>query len=145
VPLILAGPGVRQPGVDRNQPVNLLDIYPTLIDLCRIPRRNDLDGESLLPLLRDAKAARKPTLTTYLAGNHAVRDERWRYIRYRDSGEELYDLNADPNEYINLASDARHKAAKERLAKFLPESSAPPKPHRTAYDFDFATHRWKLK
>ncbi|MCW5977868.1 MAG: sulfatase [Bryobacteraceae bacterium] len=145
VPLILAGPGVRQPGVDRSQPVNLLDLYPTLIDLCGIPRRSDLDGETLLPLLRDAEAARKPTVTTYLAGNHAVRDERWRYIRYRDGGEELYDLIADPNEYANVASNPRRRTVKERLAKFLPASSAPPKPHREAYDFDFATHRWKLK
>jgi arylsulfatase A-like enzyme len=145
VPLILAGPGMRQAGVDRNQPVNLLDLYPTLIDLCGIPRRSDLDGESLLPLLRDAKVPRKPSVTTHLAGNHAVRDERWRYIRYRDGGEELYNLNADPNEYTNLASNARHSAVKERLAKFLPASSAPPKPPRTAYDFDFTSHRWKLK
>ena len=145
VPLILAGPGVREPGKDRSQPVNLLDLYPTLIDLCGIPRRNDLDGESLLPLLRDAKAVRNPTVTTYLAGNHAVRDERWRYIRYRDGTEELYDLTADPNEYTNLASNPRHQAVKERLRKFVPASSAPPKPLRTAYDFDFEGHRWKLK
>jgi arylsulfatase A-like enzyme len=145
VPLILAGPGIRQPGVDRSQPVNLLDLYPTIIDLTGIPRRNDLDGSSLLPLLQDAKAARQPTVTTYLVGNHAVRDERWRYIRYRDGGEELYDLNSDPNEYTNLASSPRHIAVKERLAKFVPPSSAPPAPQRTAYEFDFATHRWKLK
>jgi choline-sulfatase len=145
VPLILAGPGVRQPGVDRNQPVNLLDIYPTLIDLCGIPRRSDLDGESMLPLLRDPKAGRKPTVTTYLAGNHAVRDERWRYIRYRDGAEELYDVTADPHEYTNVASNPRHSGVKERLAQFLPASSAPPRPHRTAYDFDFARHSWKLK
>jgi len=99
----------------------------------------------LLPLLRDAKAARNPTVTTYLAGNHAVRDERWRYIRYRDGTEELYDLTADPNEYTNLASNSRHQAVKERLRKFVPASSAPPKPLRTAYDFDFEGHRWKLK
>ena len=66
-------------------------------------------------------------------------------ISATDGAEELYDLNTNTNEYTNLASNPRHAPVKERLAKFLPASSAPPKPQRTAYDFDFASHRWKLK
>jgi choline-sulfatase len=145
VPLILAGPGVSAPGADRGQPVNLLDLYPTLVELCGLPSKPDLEGASLLPLLRDPQAPRNPTLSTYLPGNHAVRDERWRYIRYHDGTEELYDTAADPDEFHNLAADPQYDTLKRDLARWMPPSSAPPAPERDAYDFDFATHTYRLK
>ena len=82
IPLIFAGPGLRATGKNRQQPVNLLDLYPTLVEMCGLPAKSDLEGESLVPLLRDPKAKRKPTVITFGPGNHAVRSERWRYIRY---------------------------------------------------------------
>lgn len=145
VPLIVAGPGVRQAGRDRKQPVSLLDLYPTLVDLCGLPRRRDLDGASLAPLLRDASARRHPAVCTFLPGNHAVRTERWRYIRYQDGGEELYDCLADPNEFHNLATKAKYAAVKKDLARWMPRESAPPAPDRSAYEFDFATHTYRRK
>ena len=145
VPLIIRAPGGRAAGRARKQPVSLIDLYPTMVDLCGLPKKTDLDGESLVSLLHDPGAKRKPAVTTYLPGNHAVRTERWRYIRYRDGGEELYDCLGDPNEYRNLASDPRHDGLKKELAAWMPKTSAPPKPGRNEYDFDFEHYTYKLK
>ena len=66
----------------------------------------ELDGASLRPLLEDPHADwERPALTTYTRGNHAVRADRWRYIRYADGTEELYDHSDDPHEWHNLAGD----------------------------------------
>ena len=132
-------------GRARTQPVNLLDIYPTMIELCGLPGRSGLDGQSLGPLLRDPAAKREATVITYLPGNHAVRTERWRYIRYSDGGEELYDCMEDPNEFRNVAGDPQYSALKRELGALMPKTSAPPKPERGAYDFDFATYTFRRK
>lgn len=145
VPLIFAGAGVQQPGVARRQPVSLLDLYPTLTGLCGLPANRRNEGASLVPLLRDAKARRPPAVCTYLRNNHAVRDERWRYIRYEDGGEELYDTVADPNEYRNLAGDPKLTKVKHDLARWMPAKNAESVPDRSAYDFDFATYTYKRK
>lgn len=128
VPLVFAGPGVaRKAGCAR--PVELLDLYPTLAELCRLPAPADLEGHSLAPLLRDAKAARPwPAITTHNQGNHSIRTEDWRYIRYADGSEELYDLRRDPNEWTNLARDARTAERRRELAKWLPKTDLPPAP-----------------
>jgi arylsulfatase A-like enzyme len=128
VPLIFAGPGVTSHAVCRS-PAELLDIYPTLTDLCGLPAREKLEGHSLMPQLRAADAPREwPALTTHNAGNTAVRTERWRYIRYADQSEELYDELADHNEWTNLATDPHHAAIKVQLAKWLPPTYAVPAP-----------------
>ena len=145
VPLILAGPGVRVEGRPRPQPVSLLDLYPTLVEVCGLSPRKELEGESLGPLLRDPRAGRHPVVCTYGPGSHAVISDRWRYIRYQDGGEELYDRVADRNDYRNLAGDGRYSAVKQELAGLLPVRNAPPQPERDAYDFDFATHTWRRK
>lgn len=145
VPLIIAGPGVAQRGTTRKQAVSLLDLYPTLTDLCGLPKRVENEGLSLVPQLRNAAASRPPAVITYLAGNHAVRTERWRYIRYHDGGEELYDELADPGDWTNLAGDPKHAKLKAELARWLPETSAASKPEREAFDFDFATYTYKRK
>ena len=128
VPLIFAGPGVT--GAARcAEPAELLDIYPTLIALCGLPERSGLEGQSLVPQLRNAAATREqPAITTASADNHGVRTTRWRYIRYADSSEELYDMQLDPNEWTNLAGDPNYAGIKVDLAKWLPETSAEPAP-----------------
>ena len=62
-----------------------------------------------------------------MPNNHAVRTEKWRYIRYADGGEELYDHDADPHEWTNLAKDEKHAAVKKELAKWLPTENKPEK------------------
>ena len=96
VPFIFAGPGIAK-AAKCQRTVELLDIFPTLLALCDMPARPDLEGHSLQPLLKDANAPREwPAITTHNQGNHAIRTEDWRYIRYADHSEELYDEKADP-------------------------------------------------
>jgi len=124
-PLIIAAPGVTTPGARTSRPVSLLDIYPTLCELCGLPLRPELEGLSLMPLLANPDAPReRPALTTHGFKNHSVRDEHWRYIRYADNSEELYDHRNDPLEWANLAGDPRHAAKKAELAKYLPDNNA---------------------
>ena len=74
----------------------MLDIYPTLIELCGLSEKPELEGRSLVPLLKNPKAKwDRPALTTHGRNNHSLRSERFRYIRYSDGTEELYDLIHD--------------------------------------------------
>ncbi|MBL8772426.1 MAG: sulfatase [Phenylobacterium sp.] len=128
VPIIFAGPGVAAGGVVRS-PAELLDLYPTLADLAGLDRPPALEGLSLRPQLRNADAPRRqPAITSYHYGNFAVRDARWRYIRYVDGSEELYDHRVDPDEVRNLACERRFSSVKTRLAAFLPAQPASPVP-----------------
>ena len=149
VPLIFAGPGVTR-GARCDRPAELLDMFPTLLELAGLPARPDLEGHSLVPQLRDPRAPRPwPAITTHNQGNHTVRDERWRYIRYADGSEELYDRQSDPNEWTNLAKDPKHAAKKRELAKWLPKVDRPMAPgsaHRTlAYDPATGNAVWEGK
>lgn len=127
--LMLRAPGVTKAGGRCPRAVNLLDIYPTLIDIAQLPQRSGLEGRSLMPLLKNPGARWSyPTLTTYGKNNHSVRDERWRYIRYADGSEELYDRNKDPLEWTNLASRTEHEGEKRRLARWLPTVNAADSP-----------------
>jgi len=105
VPLIFAGPGVTS-AQKCARPAELLDIYPTLIDLCALPPApHALEGLSLKAQLADATAPRdRPAITSHNQGNYSVVTEQFRYIRYVDGAEELYDTAADPNEWTNLAA-----------------------------------------
>ncbi len=126
VPLIFAGPGVTAGG-RCERPAELLDIYPTLVELCGLPARPGVEGHSLVPQLKDAAAPRSwPAVTTHGPNNHGIRTERWRYIRYADGSEELYDMKNDPNEWTNLAGDAARADTKRELSQWLPKVNAPP-------------------
>ncbi|MEY4485315.1 MAG: hypothetical protein RL693_2767 [Verrucomicrobiota bacterium] len=121
VPFIWAGPGITK-GAKCTRPAELLDTFPTLLELCGAPKRADLDGHSLVSQLKDASAPREfPAITTHNQNNHSIRTEKWRYIRYADGSEELYDETADPNEWKNLAGDSNFTETKKDLAKWLPK------------------------
>lgn len=126
VPLILVAPGITRPGGRCSRPVSLCDIYPTLIDLCGLTLIERLDGKSVLPLLKNPdKAWKRPAITTSGPNNHSIRSERWRYIRYKDGTEELYDHQNDALEWINLAAEREYAAVKAKLAQWLPEIHTP--------------------
>ncbi len=130
-PLIIVAPGVKA-GSRCDRPVNLVDVYPTLVELCGLPHRDELEGKSLKSLLEDPQAPwDRPSLTTHGRNNHALRSQRYRYIRYADGSEELYDHERDPREWTNLAEDPRYEQVKRELAAWLPRKNAPPmKPNR---------------
>ncbi|MEN8773056.1 MAG: sulfatase [Akkermansiaceae bacterium] len=105
---------------------SLIDIYPTLLELCGLPPRDGLDGRSLVPLIEKPDDEWDfPALTSYDITEFAVSTERWRYIRYLDETEELYDLKNDPEEWRNLAAKPEHATVKARLATSIPKEPAP--------------------
>lgn len=136
VPLVIRAPGVAVRGGVAEHPVSLIDIYPTLVDLCGLKgdtRKNSkgarLDGYSLRPFLKDPKCENwdgpDAALTMIYAGpstkndptrqHWSVRTKRWRYILYNNGSEELYDHDADPYEWTNLCSDVRYGKVKAGL------------------------------
>lgn len=107
-------------------PVQLLDIYPTLVDMCRLPALDLLEGRSLLSLIKNPKKRwGHAALSFYGEGNIAIRDERFRLIKYEDGSLELYDMKNDPNEWDNLANDKGHQKIIQELTKHIPASWAP--------------------
>ena len=128
VPLIFAGPGILK-GQTCTQPAELLDMYPTLLDLCGLPKNEALEGLSLAPQLNDPTTKReRPAITTHNHDNHGIRSENWRFIQYADGSEELYDMNADPNEWKNLIDDANHASVVDEHRKWLPKTNRKPVP-----------------
>lgn len=129
-PLAIVAPGVTKPGSSCVQPVGLLDIYPTLIELCGLDARAELEGVSLRSLLDQSFDGNwdRPALTTHGRNNHALRTQRYCYIRYADGGEELYDHDVDPMEWVNLAKDSKYTELKTSLSKWFPSKNAPAAP-----------------
>ena len=126
VPLILAGPGIETGGRSE-RPVELLDLYPTMVELSGLPARPQLEGHSLVKLLRNPQEAWLwPAITTHNQNNHAVRSEQWRYIRYADGSEELYDHRNDPNEWTNLARVKGYANVIREHGRWLPKTNLPP-------------------
>ncbi len=126
VPLIIYAPGMATHR-ECKQPASLIDIYPTLIDLCSLPEIDVLEGESLVPQLIDPDQKRAvPAVTSITPEFHAVRDGQFRYISYGNGQEELYDHERDPEEWTNMADDPAYKAVKEKLIKYIPKGNKEP-------------------
>lgn len=128
-PLVIVAPGVTPEGKQSTRTVDFSSLYPTLCELAGLPIPKHVEGRSIVPLLKNPSADwSHPAITTHGYKNHTVRTEAWRYIRYADGSEELYDEQNDPYEWTNLASKPEHAAIKADLAKHLPTSDAPHKP-----------------
>ncbi len=126
VPMIVRAPDVGRAGQRVDQPVGLIDLFPTLCDLVGIPAKAGLEGKSLKPLLEDPAAPwdRPAIRTTYARGNHSLQSRTHHYVRYEDGSEEYYDLRRDPHAWDNLAAQANRQDL-EQLRGWLPKQEAP--------------------
>ena len=154
VPLILRAPGIGKPSGIVTRPVSLIDIYPTMIDLCGLDdntmkndRGHPLDGHSLKPLLEKPAQGKWSGPDSALTAlykwrmkynpsqeNYSLRTDNWRYIRYENGKEELYFTSEDPHEWMNLAGNPSHSATLKKFRRQLskripsPQSKVPPQP-----------------
>lgn len=126
VPMMISGPELPQ-NVSIDAPTELLSIYPTLLELCGLPPNPENEGRSLTPLMENEGTNWDyPAVTTYGKENHSIVSGNYRYIRYEDGSEELYDRVADPNEWYNLAKERRenHTILMEEMKSQLPAVNA---------------------
>ncbi|MEM1069162.1 MAG: sulfatase, partial [Planctomycetota bacterium] len=140
VPLIISAPDVGVPGSRSESIVELLDLYPTLLELCGLQSTSKLEGASLVPLLLDpTKQVKQAAITQHTrpaypsAGKrpdvmgYSIRTDRYRYTEWRDfeTGEtqatELYDHDLDPEETVNRSQDESHRAIVSKHAHRMAE------------------------
>jgi iduronate 2-sulfatase len=120
VPLVIAAPGAAGNGRSTSGIVELLDVYPTLADLCGLDVPDYLNGVSLRPTLEDPMVVVKDAAYTQVRGGYAVRTPRWRFIEWSNGDQpQLYDMDADPAETENLSGDPTHRAVIEELGALL--------------------------
>ena len=137
IPMVVAAPGVAG-GISCDHPVSLIDLYPTMVDLCGLPGpKQHLDGFSLVPFLENPSTDKwegpSAALSVIAAGDelgfretgdpakqhYAVSTDRWRYIRCADGTSELYDIQDDPNEWQNLAGKPVTRSIELELSNLL--------------------------
>jgi arylsulfatase A-like enzyme len=124
VPLVITAPGYKG-GQSTEAPASLMDVYPTLLDLCGLPENTNNEGVSLVPLMKNPDVDWPHyAVITFGENNHSVRSKRYSYIRYEDGSEELYDNSIDPNQWKNLANNPEFIPIKAELKKSLPTVNA---------------------
>jgi iduronate 2-sulfatase len=115
----------------------MVNVFPTLLSLCNLPEKRDLDGHDMTPLLKNEDVPWEfPALTEIKTGNMSVRSMDWRYIRYMDGSEELYNRKKDPEEWENLIGDNQYQDIVEQHRKWVPDTFAKPVPGKNNFYFD---------
>ncbi|OYW72358.1 MAG: hypothetical protein B7Z37_25110 [Verrucomicrobia bacterium 12-59-8] len=123
--MAIIAPGVTKPSTTCTAPVDYMNLYPTICELTGLPVPEHVKGASLMQLLKDPAAQWDDVaVCTHGKGNHAVRDANWRYIRYSDGTEELYDHSKDPYEWTNLAGEVGMSEIKAKLGAAIPAADA---------------------
>ena len=124
VPLVISSPGVAG-GFQSDEPVELLDIFPTLLQLAGLPADSGQQGKSLVPLMNQQPVSNwRPAITSFGPGNFSIRNKRFRLIRYRDGSVELYDHQSDPHEWFNIADHKSSQVVVRELEKYIPMQPA---------------------
>ena len=125
VPIILSAPEFKRNQIS-DRPSELLDLFPTLLELAGLPKDSTQEGQILVPLLKNPKKEwPHPAITSFGLGNYSVRSTRYRFIQYFDGSRELYDLSKDPHEWKNLADDPKNKSLIEEHLAHLPKKQQP--------------------
>ncbi|TWU28833.1 sulfatase [Novipirellula artificiosorum] len=125
VPIVISAPGFKTQQ-RTGQPAELLDIFPTLLELAGLPADADQEGQSLVPLMKNPNGEwSHPAITSFGLGNFAIRSSQYRFIQYHDGSQELYDLTSDPHEWTNLASNPEYQQIIAQHAAYLPEDQHP--------------------
>ncbi|MBK1879836.1 sulfatase [Pelagicoccus mobilis] len=122
VPFLVRAPGYTTPGTSSEGLLELIDIYPTLAELCGLNAPEYLQGRSLVPMLKDPNKKLRDYSYTVVERDEglgkAIRDERWRYSKWPD-GEELYDLENDRHEHKNLAGSPEYSSVLKKMRTHL--------------------------
>ena len=143
IPFIIKTPGSAGNGEQCNQPVDMVHVYPTLLSLCDLPKKIDLDGRDMSSLLEKPDSEWDyPAISEIGKGNVAVRSHDWRYIRYYDGSEELYNHNQDPDEWDNLALQEKHYDVLNSHRSWVPPRFAASQPSKTSFFFDPYRYTW---
>ncbi|WP_146452821.1 sulfatase [Bythopirellula polymerisocia] len=127
IPLAIRLPDTTSNGRTCPRTVSLIDLYSTLVELCKLPQVKGVEGVSLVPLINNPELPwNQPAVMTWHYKNHSVRSQRWRYTLYRDGGEELYDHSNDSAEHYNLAGDQQYEEIIEEHRRWLPKTEVLP-------------------
>ena len=124
IPCIIYAPGLTD-GTNCDRPMDTIDLYPTLTDLCGLNAPDNLDGISMRPLLQNPEMPWKPAISILQHQNVTVRSDDFRYIRYADGSEELYDHRKDASEHQNLAANPEYAGRIQELGQHIPADFAP--------------------
>ena len=119
VPMIISAPGMK-PGISMT-PTELMDIYPTLCSLLKLPIPEAVQGKDLVPILKNPQLKVREGAFSINRGGHSIRTDRWAYMRYKSGAEELYDMEKDPGQFHNLAKNKEFAAGKKTLRALLEE------------------------
>lgn len=146
VPFFISGANIP-----KNKRVNttagLIDMYPTLAELCALPAPKNLDGKSLVPELMNKETEDRDLFIPYhLKGSYAVVNENYRYIHYNNGGEEFYNVKEDPNEWYNLINDPKNRTIIDKMKKVVPDFRKPATPKKNLnLIFDEEGYHWESK
>lgn len=131
VPLFISGANIPK-NKKVNSTAGLIDLYPTLMELCNLPKQHSLDGKSLLPeLMTTGYEDRDLFIPYHQSGSYAVVNENFRYIHYNNGGEEFYNIKEDQNEWNNLINDEQNKSIIEKMKQVVPEFRKPATPKKS--------------
>ena len=100
--------------------VGLVDLYPTILELAGLAENPENSGKSLVPSLKGMDLEQRSITTEYGKDNFAIVNKNYRYIRYADGSEELYDLRVDPHEWKNVVAEPQYQSIRENLSKEIP-------------------------
>jgi len=144
VPVVVVAPGYKA-AQKTNRPAELLDIFPTLLELAGLPKDESQEGQSLVPLMKNPDREWKhPAITSFGLGNYSIRSIHYRFIQYFDGSRELYDLRNDPHEWNNLIGNPKMKKVIQEHASFIPQKQHPILPGNSTGHKAYAAAKLKL-